>query len=398
MMFCNRYHLWFRGASCREFNGPGCCDAFGASIGDGHEENCCFDTLNAARSYGYEHAGIGVYMVNLKQVAALAGVSSSTVSRALAAPERLHPKTLKKVREAIASLDYVPYAPARVLRSGRSRTIGIVAPTLMNELYARAVDTLESEFLQLDYTGLLTCHRDDRDLELRIVRTLIERGVDGLALVGTSHHPDVLTLIRRQKLPYVLMWATDPERVHPTVGYDNQRAMGRVTEHLVNLGHVRIGVLTGPSDVHQLSAARLSGIREELGRHGIALRPEAVIATPYDPESVRSAARQFLSRANPPTALICNNDFVAAWALAECRALGVSVPGQVSVTGFGDWDLARLGSPSLTTIHSDAVKIGRPSAENLLAQVNNVGNQAVRQDEFEAELIVRESTAAAPAV
>jgi LacI family transcriptional regulator len=304
--------------------------------------------------------------------------------------------TLRMVREAIASLDYVPYAPARVLRSGRSRTIGIVAPTLMNELYARAVDVLESRFLQLDYTGLLTCHRDDRHLELRIVRTLIERGVDGLALVGSSHHPDVLAIIRRQKLPYVLMWATDPERIHPTVGYDNQRAMGRVTEHLVSLGHVRIGVLTGPSDV--LSAVRLSGIREELGRHGIALRPEAVIATPYDPESVRTAARQLLSRANAPTALICNNDFIAAWALTECRALGISVPGQVSVTGFGDWDLARLGSPSLTTIHSDAIKIGHLSAENLLFQVNNDGNRTVRQDEFEAELIVRESTAAAPAV
>jgi DNA-binding LacI/PurR family transcriptional regulator len=99
-------------------------------------------------------------MVSLKQVAALAGVSSSTVSRAVVAPERLHPKTLEKVREAIASLDYVPFAPARVLRSGRSRTIGIVAPTLMNELYARAVDTLEKEFLQFGYTGLLTCHRD----------------------------------------------------------------------------------------------------------------------------------------------------------------------------------------------------------------------------------------------
>jgi len=337
-------------------------------------------------------------MVNLKQVGALAGVSSSTVSRALAAPERLHPKTLKKVREAIASLDYVPFAPARVLRSGRSRTIGIVAPTLMNELYARAVDTLESEFLQLDYTGLLTCHRDDRDLELRIVRTLIERGVDGLALVGLSHHPDVLTLLRRQKLPYVLMWATDRERVHPTVGYDNQRAMGRVTEHLVSLGHVRVGVLTGPSDAHQLSAVRLSGIREELGRHGIALRPQAVIATPYEPESVRCATRQLLSQTSPPTALICHNDFIAASAIAECRALGISVPSQVSVTGFGDWDLARLGSPSLTTVRSDAVRIGRLSAQNLLAQINNSGVQTVEQDEFEAELIVRESTAAPPAV
>lgn len=335
-------------------------------------------------------------MVSLKQVAALAGVSSSTVSRALVAPERLHPETLKKVKEAIASLDYVPFAPARVLRSGRSRTIGIVAPTLMNELYARAVDTLESEFLQFGYTGLLTCHRDSRDLELSIVRALVERGVDGLALIGTSHHPDLLTMVRRQKLPYVLMWAIDREGVHPTVGYDNQRAMGRVTEHLVSLGHARFGVLPGPTETQQLAAVRLSGIREGLARHGIALRPEAVVATPYDIESVRAATRHLLSQANAPTALICNNDRIAASAIAECRAMGISVPHGVSVTGFGDWDLATLGSPSLTTVHSDAVRIGNLSAKSLLEQISQRGDPVAKQEEFEAELIVRESTSNPP--
>jgi LacI family transcriptional regulator len=335
-------------------------------------------------------------MVSLKQVAALAGVSSSTVSRAVVAPERLHPKTLEKVRAAIASLDYVPFAPARVLRSGRSRTIGIVAPTLMNELYARAVDTLESEFLQFGYTGLLTCHRDSRDLELSIVRALIERGVDGLALIGTSHHPDLLTMVRKLKLPYVLMWAIDREGVHPTVGYDNQHAMGCVTEHLVSLGHVRFGVLPGPVATQQLAAVRLSGIREGLARHGIALRPEAVVATPYDSESVRAATRHLLSQGNAPTALICINDRIAASAIAECRAMGISVPHSVSITGFGDWELATLGSPSLTTVHSDAVRIGNLSAKSLLEQINHCGDPVPKQEEFEAKLIVRESTSNPP--
>jgi LacI family transcriptional regulator len=335
-------------------------------------------------------------MVNLKQVAALAGVSSSTVSRALAAPERLHPKTLKKVTEAIAALDYVPFAPARVLRSGRSKTIGIIAPTLLNERYARAVDTMEGEFLQFNYTSLLTCHRENRDLEFNIVRTLVERGVDGLALVGWNHHPDLFALIRRHKLPYVLMWAIDRQGIHPTVGYDNRRAMARITEHLVSLGHVRFGVLPGPNDVNPLSEVRLSGVREGLARHGISLPPDAVISTPYDPEPVRYATRQLLSQANAPTALICNNDFIAICAIAECRALGIAVPDQVSITGFGDWELAKIGSPSLTTIHSDAIRIGTLSAQNLLAQINNTAGPVIEQNEFEAELIVRESTSMAP--
>ena len=91
-----------------------------------------------------------------------------------------------------------------------------------------------------------------------------------------------------------------------------------------------------------------------------------------------------------------NNDLIAASAIAECRAMGISVPHGVSVTGFGDWDLATLGSPSLTTVHSDAVRIGNLSAKSLLDQINSCGEPVAKQDEFEAELIVRESTANPP--
>jgi LacI family transcriptional regulator len=333
-------------------------------------------------------------MISLKQVAALAGVSTSTVSRALAAPERLHPKTLEKVKEALESLDYVPYAPARVLRSGRSQTIGIVAPTLMNELYARAVDTLEDEFLRIGYTGLLTCHRDNPDLELTIVRTLIERRVDGLALIGTNHHPDLLAFVRKQKLPYVLMWATDGSAVHPSVGYDNRLAMARIVEHLVQLGHKRFAVLPGPVEV-PLAATRLQGVRQALRIYGIQLQESGVIPTGYDPVEIRDAVRQLMQAKVRPSALVCGNDMLAATALAECRDLNIDVPSDLSITGFGDWNIASLTYPTLTTIRSDAVRIGKLSAQNLLRQISEAATPNSHQDEFEADLIVRRSTARA---
>ena len=123
-------------------------------------------------------------MANVKHVAALAGVSSATVSRALSSPERLRPETLKRVEEAIALLDYMPLESARALRSGRTRTVGIIAPTLMNELYAKAVDTLERQLESLDYTVLLTCHRDNAETELQCAKTLLGRGVEALAMIG----------------------------------------------------------------------------------------------------------------------------------------------------------------------------------------------------------------------
>jgi DNA-binding LacI/PurR family transcriptional regulator len=141
-------------------------------------------------------------MANVKHVAALAGVSSATVSRALSSPERLRPETLKRVEDAIARLDYMPLESARSLRSGRTRTVGIIAPTLMNELYAKAVDSLERQFETLDYTVLLTCHRDNAETELQCARTLLGRGVEALAMIGSQHHPDLFPLIRKQNVPY----------------------------------------------------------------------------------------------------------------------------------------------------------------------------------------------------
>lgn len=330
--------------------------------------------------------------VSLKQVAALAGVSSSTASRAIAKPESLHPDTLKRVREAIESLDYVPFAPARVLRSGRTQTIGIVAPTILNELYALAIDTLESRLDQLGYTVLLTCPHGNHEADIRSMRALVERGVDGVAAIGSNHHHDVFSLLQRQKVPYVLMWATDRDRVHPTVGYDQKLAMTKITEHLGNLGHKDFAILPGPLHGHKLSEERLAGAREGLNNLGLTLPAQKILATPYDPDEVRKAIHEIITCRPGVTAIIGGNDMIAAAAIAECRRLGIDCPRQLSITGFGDWGLARLMSPSLTTIHSDAARIGNLTADNLLSQIQGK-NVEHWQLEYEPQLVVRESTA-----
>jgi LacI family transcriptional regulator len=143
---------------------------------------------------------------------------------------------------------------------------------------------------------------------------------------------------------------------------------------------------------HKLSEERLAGAREGLGNLGLTLTPRQIVATPYEPDAIRKATRELLGSGAGPTALICGNDMIAASAIAECRGMAVDVPGDVSVTGFGDWEVARLISPTLTTIHSDAVRIGRLTAQGLLAQIAADREQPVRQIEYEPELIIREST------
>lgn len=163
-------------------------------------------------------------MVNLKQVAALAGVSAATVSRTLSAPHLVNAKTRERVERAIAALDYLPHGAARALRSNRTGSIGAALPALNNELYAAGTDALQQVLESRGSTLLVTSYRYDPTVEVGSVRTLLERGVDGLVLVGRQHDPALYDRIARRRVPYVLAWALDETGDHPAVGYSNRKA------------------------------------------------------------------------------------------------------------------------------------------------------------------------------
>jgi len=193
------------------------------------------------------------------------------------------------------------------------------------------------------------------------------------------------------------MWAVDREGMHPTVGYDNRLAMRKLTAYLVKQGHRQFAVLPGPLETQFLSSQRLLGIQDVLSESDISLPDNCILPTPYDASAVRQAVRACLQRKNAlshreqPTALICINDFIAVAAIAECRTLGLSVPNDISVTGFGDWQMAELVTPALTTVHSNPVLIGELTSRNLVDQIE--GGAKCIQSEFEPDLVVRESTA-----
>lgn len=333
-------------------------------------------------------------MVNVKQVAALAGVSTTTVSRTLSARDRVHPETLKRVDEAISQLGYVPFASARGLRVGRTLTIGIIVPTLMNELYAKAVDVLEEQLNSLGFTVLLTCHRNTGEKELECARALLGRQVEALVMIGAQHHPELIPMIRRQGVPYVLMWAIDPSGSHSTVGYDNRLAMRQLTEKLIQIGHRSFAVLPGPLGLQDILQQRLDGVKDALVNAGISLHRESILPTSYAIDSIRSAARTLLRSDNPPTAVVCGNDVVAAAVIAECHALNITVPRDVSVTGFGDWQLAELISPTLTTVRSNPVHIGEVAARLLASKLSGNPESLPTQCQFEAQIVIRDSTSA----
>jgi LacI family transcriptional regulator len=327
----------------------------------------------------------------LSDVARLAGVSTATVSRALMLPHKVTPSTLARVQEVVRSLGYVAHGAARALASRRTHTIGAVIPTLDNAIFANTTHALQKTFDAAGYTLLLACHEFDAAVEVRVTRALLERGIDGLVLLGTSHDPQLYAMISQRQLPYVLTWALDTSGKHPCVGFNNRAAALQLTTHLLDLGHREFAMISGVTNNNERARDRLNGVRDALAARGIKLAPERVIEMPYSLASGREGLRTLMAGARPPTAVMCGNDVLAIGAIAECGILGIDVPHHVSITGFDDMEIASLLSPGLTTVHFPTLELGQLAATNLLAQLADGG--AARQHELPVELKVRGTTA-----
>jgi len=332
----------------------------------------------------------------LEDVARAAGVSLATASRALGSPELVQAQTQERVRRAAEMLGYVPHGAARALASRRSRTIGAVLPTIDNPIFASATQALARELARSSYTLLLASDEYDPAISVSATRALIERGVDGIVLVGLDHPPELFHAISQAGVPYELLWTLDHGRSHHCIGFDNRAASAACTRHLLELGHRRFAMLTGHLQHNDRARDRLAGVRDALSARKLSLPDERVVETPFTLQGGREGFRALWDRfgSDGLTALVCGNDLIAVGALMECAAQGVAVPRQLSVVGFDDIDLASEYTPRLTTVRVPSSDIGRLAAERLLARL--AGKRVPRVQAIEAELVVRDSTAKPP--
>jgi LacI family transcriptional regulator len=328
----------------------------------------------------------------LADVAKLAKVSTATVSRALSQPDKVKPHTAARVREAVGKLGYVAHGAARALASRRTRTIGAVIPTLDNAIFANTTHALQKTFGEAGYLLLLASHEFDPAAEVRATRALIERGVDALVLLGTTHDPAIFRMIEAHRIPYVLTWAYDAGGRHPCVGFDNRAAGMRVAEHLLGLGHRRIAMISGLTAGNERARERLAGVRDALARRGLALEAPLLVEKPYTLSAGREGLDDVFRGPEAPTAVICGNDVLAIGAMAQCQARGLAVPRAVSITGFDDMEIAALTSPPLTTVRFPTAEMGAEAARHLLARL--AGREAQLRRELPVELVVRGTTAA----
>ena len=332
--------------------------------------------------------------MTLDDVAEAAGVSPATVSRVLNRPDAVREGLRLRVRAAVAELGYVPHGAARALASRRSNTVGAIIPTLDNAIFAKGIEALQRRLNAAGFVLLLASTEYVRERELTELDALIERGVDGIMLIGRDHDPAVYERLTAKHVPYVNTWAYDPDGVHPCVGFNNHRSAARVAQHLLDLGHRRFAMIAGITRHNDRATQRVAGVRAALTSRDIVIPTSQLIECRYDIGEGRAAMRALMRSASPPTAVICGNDVLAIGAVLECVASAIPVPGRVSITGFDDLDLASHLVPPLTTMRVPGAAMGRLAAEYLINRIT--GQPSAPALELEPELILRSTTAPPP--
>ncbi len=329
-------------------------------------------------------------MPTIIEVAALAGVSTATVSRVLSRPEQVSEATRRHVLEIVRTSGYTPNVAARSLRTLRAAKILLTVPDIANAFFASVIHGAEEAARDAGYSVVVGDTRHDPDVEDRYADMLSRREVDGLIFLGHRLPASLAPLLSRKgaAAPIVNGCEYSSDLGVPSVHIDNAAASADAVEHLIGLGHRTIGIITGP-EVSPISRDRLAGAIGAADRNG--LRDALHIRVgDYAAHSAYAHTADLL--AENVTAIFCFSDEMAMGTLSAVANAGLSCPADVSVMGFDDLPLARYFQPPLTTIAQPKAMIGRRTVELLVDILRGVHSPR-RQVTLRHELVVRSSTA-----
>ncbi|HEX3049931.1 MAG TPA: LacI family DNA-binding transcriptional regulator [Aggregatilineaceae bacterium] len=306
--------------------------------------------------------------ITILDVAREANVSYSTVSRVLSGFEFVKESTKQRVLEAVDHLGYVVNPQARSLAGGKSRVIGLLVPALDNGYINEIVRGIDAELNKLDYDLLLyTTHRDNGK-EASYAVKLTKGLADGLLLIVPLLDNTYTETLQAQSFPYVLVDQGAPNSF--IVDCTNWQGAYDATQYLIQLGHKRIGFITGLMAL--ISAQdRLDGYRTALLDNGIKFDPDLVHVGNYTHSGAEQPTHQLLDLPVPPTAIFAANDLSAFGTLEAVRARGLRIPEDISIMGFDDIPQCLLAYPQLTTIHQPLEQMGHMAARMLVEQIEN---------------------------
>jgi len=340
--------------------------------------------------------------VTIADVAEAAGVSKTSVSFAFNSPERLGGTTALRIREVADSLGYRPHPVARALGQRRTGTIGVLTPQALSIIFSNPFFGALSEGIALAAEDSGYGLTFISPLHGSLANAMRRAAVDGCVSVGlAADHPEV-EQVRRAGLPLVSVDSSAlPDS--PSVGVDDEGGARAAAEHLLGLGHQRFIVLAvepphpGGHDTNGVVGRRLFAYREALAEAGVELPDEAVFAAPASIAGGIAAFTRAWDGGLRPTAVLAMSDAMALGAIRAIRDQGRSVPGDVSVVGFDDLDLAQLTDPPLTTVHQPVRRKGEEAVRLLVSLIDGRAEERPEHRRLETRLVVRASTGPPPA-
>lgn len=308
-----------------------------------------------------------VSVVTITDVARRAGVSASTVSHVLNSTRFVSQEARERVLEAIDALDYVPNHQARSLVRSQTQQIGVAMSALTNLYFGEVVHAIEEATTAVGYTLVLADTHDDPATEAKVVAALRERRLDGLLLAPSAGSAGVLDRLARSGLPTVLV-DRSPDPRFDSVCSENVKPMAQLVLHLARRGHRRIAMVAGKTGLTS-SEERVTGYRKGLAAAGLPEMPDLLVRGDSDAEHTQAAVDGLLDLPDPPTAIVAAQNTMVIATLRTVQARGLSVPADIAVVGFDDFEWADVFSPRLTTVAQDAGAIGAMAVKLLLRRI-----------------------------
>ena len=331
--------------------------------------------------------------VTIRDVARRANVSTATVSRALANPDRVAEATRAAVFRAISETGFTPNASARSLRARSTKMVLALLPGIGNSFYTPILNAVEEVLSLAGYGMIMGDTRMDHVREAHYDALVRAGQVDGVMLLtGRLPHPDFAAL--DATVPITLICNDIPGRHSlPVIEIENQESAHSVVDYLLSLGHRRIGHAIGPLDNVE-AEYRLNGYRAGLAANGLPIDETIIWPGAFNFDAGVAVAQKFLAHPDPPTAMFTANDEMALGFIRVIKDAGLRVPEDVSVVGFDDIEYARYFDPALTTMHQPRAELGRLAAETIVARMSGSERVVPLRTRLPCKLVVRDSARA----
>ena len=335
----------------------------------------------------------------IKDIAKEAGVSHSTVSRALRGSSLISEETTKLIQATASELGYLPSVAARSLKTNRSQALGVIVSNIDDPYFSEILQGIEEVAQSNNYSLFMAASQHNLERERSIIQSMRQHRVDGVIICSTTFSDEQSRHFSRYNVPIVMVNNQAAEDYRYSIYHDDVDGSRQLTRHLIELGHRKIAYL-GNSCSGRTTLERLAGYRQEMESHGLSVPDNYIYEIPgSEPEKGKLAAEHFLNLTDSPTALVCFNDMMAIGMLKHLQQRRICIPKEISITGFDNIVFSNYTNPPLTTFDQPKRFIGHKAAELILSLLDSTSGVHVPEQKIQilkGKLLVRESTAPPP--